>query len=129
MWIYSAIATAAVAAVAATLIKQYKPEYSFAVILISGAAIMYMTLRAVFPLMRELRNLLEDTGIQSAYFEILLKTLGIGIITQLSSEACKDCGQTAISGRIEAAGKAAIIIVGFPLFRTVLNIAKQIIEI
>ena len=126
MDIYAAIGIAAVGAALAVIIKQYKPEYALAVSLSTGVVIMYIALKTVYPVLSDLDYILKATNMQSAYIEVLLKSLGICFITQLAADACRDSGQGAIAAKVEMAGKAAILVISMPLFRALLNLAMKI---
>ncbi len=126
MDIYAAIGIAAVGAALAVIIKQYKPEYALAVTLSTGVVIMYIALKTVYPVLSDLDYILKATNMQSAYIEVLLKSLGICFITQLAADACRDSGQGAIAAKVEMAGKAAILVISMPLFRELLNLAMKI---
>ncbi len=128
MDIYAAIGIAAVGAALAVIIKQYKPEYALAVTLSTGVVIMYITLKTVYPVLSDLDYILKATNMQSAYIEVLLKSLGICFITQLAADACRDSGQGAIAAKVEMAGKAAILVISMPLFRALLNLAMKIMR-
>ncbi len=126
MDIYAAIGIAAVGAALAVIIKQYKPEYALAVSLSTGVVIMYIALKTVYPVLSDLDYILKATNMQSAYIEVLLKSLGICFITQLAADACRDSGQGAIAAKVEMVGKAAILVISMPLFRALLNLAMKI---
>ena len=45
----------------------------------------------------------------------VLKITGIAYISQIGSELCVDSGETALAGRVEAAGKIAISVISLPI--------------
>ena len=75
-----------------------------------------------------IRQLLVATKIPLEYIEILFKTLGICFLTQFASDVCKDAGETALSSKIETAGKVIILIISLPLFERITSIALELIE-
>ena len=48
---------------------------------------------------------------------ILLKTLGVCFLTQLSADSCRDAGEGALAAKVELAGKLFIVILALPLFQ------------
>jgi stage III sporulation protein AD len=70
---------------------------------------------------------LNKTNVPPEYGGIIFKSLGIAFITELASDTCRDVGGTAISTKIELAGKVAILIISLPLFEKILSIAMNMI--
>ena len=58
---------------------------------------------------------------------ILLKSLGICLITQIACDTCRDIGETAIASRLETAGKAAMLLLILPMFLGLLEQAVFLI--
>jgi stage III sporulation protein AD len=53
--------------------------------------------------------------------------LAVCYLTQLATDACKDAGETAIAGKLELAGKIAIVILSLPLFNSLVNLITGLI--
>lgn len=60
---------------------------------------------------------LTDANPNQEYVSTLLKALGIAYITEITHEICKSCGETAVSGYVEAVGKAEIIVLCIPMIK------------
>ena len=69
----------------------------------------------------EIREVINRTEMEAEWFVLLLKSLGMCYITQFSCDCCKDAGETALAGRIELAGKIAIIFMCLPLFKNIVT--------
>ncbi len=119
---------AIIAAAISVLIKQYKPEYAYAVNLIAGVTILLFVLAASAPIITQIRDLVSQTGINGDYIVILLKALGICFITQLASDVCRDSGAASIASKVETAGKIAVLLAALPLFERIFNVAKSLIN-
>ena len=65
--------------------------------------------------------------IPQSYFQILLKLIGISFICEFASNICKDAGQASIAKQIEFAGKLAILIVGLPVFESLLGTIQKLL--
>ena len=57
------------------------------------------------------------------YGLILLKSLGICLVTQFASDACKDAGESSMAGKVELAGKIAVIVAAMPMFEKVIQVS------
>jgi len=65
-------------------------------------------------------EILGDTaGLSPTLLAPVLKTVGIGILTRLASDICKDAGQSAIASTVELAGTVAALYIALPLMQTV----------
>ena len=67
-------------------------------------------------------------GFDNYIFKTVLKSLGICYITSFSADMCKDFGQTSLAGKIELAGKIAVVVISIPLINEILNSALELIE-
>ena len=127
--IFTIVGVAIITSGLAVLLKQYKPEYAFVIILVSGIFIFIVVigfLREIFSLFNELTVL---SGINGKNFEILLKCAGICLVTKTAAELCTDCGQSSIASKVEFAGKMIILASAVPLFSEIIEIIKEFIEL
>lgn len=67
----------------------------------------------------------EDTaqyaGIDKELLQPLLKTVGVGLLTQFSSDICNDAGQTALAKITQAGGTILCVCISMPLLTSVLS--------
>ncbi len=120
---------AVTAALASAALRKYTPEIS-AVTALAGAVIIFLTvLMQIAPLITEMQNLTQQSGIGSEYGIILLKTCGICAISRFTSDCCKDNGQQALASRVELAARVTIIIIALPLFKNILAAAVSLIPV
>ena len=64
----------------------------------------------------------------SQYVEIILKGLGIVILTQICSDICKDSGEGTLAGHIETLGKLELLLLCIPLIEEILGTAERLLE-
>lgn len=104
-----------VGCILALLIKKTNPEFSLVVtICVSVAAVGVCA--SMMGGIREAARLAEEvSGLSPAVFSPVLKCMGIGIVTKLSADLCKDAGQSAIASSVELAGAFAALYVSLPL--------------
>ena len=118
-----------VAAAIAVLLKKHHPEYSVLITIVAGAMILVMVAGALTPVLKTVSGFVESAGMPAEYGGIVFKSLGVCLITQLAADSCRDAGQSSIAGRIELAGKAAILIVSLPLFEKIADLATTLIKV
>jgi stage III sporulation protein AD len=117
-----------IAALLSVTIKQYKPEFGVYMSLIAGVIILLAVIRELTPVLDTIGELIAAVSLDAIYGAALLKALAICYITQLASDTCRDSGETAIAGKIEMAGKLAIVLVSLPLFKGVVDIVTGLIN-
>ncbi len=127
--IITAAGIAIIAAGAAVLLKQYKPEYAFGVSLAAGAAILIFAVSRLGDVIGNIEEFVALSGINDEYYKIMMRCLGVCMITKITSETCKDCGQGSISAKIDMAGKIIILVIAMPLFSEIMSIVRALTEI
>lgn len=60
-------------------------------------------------------------SVQSEYFRILLKIIGITYVADFSANICRDAGYGAIAGQIEVFGKISVLAVSTPIIMALLE--------
>lgn len=77
------------------------------------------TLRSSAPVFRYLEGFIDSD--YSAYFKVLIKVLGITLASNMTSDIAAELGSVSLSGKVEFAGKMAIILSALPLLDSVLS--------
>ena len=108
------------------LLKKNAPELglalSLAVCLIGAGLAMelFAQLREVIDLAR------EQTGLSPAIVSPVLKCVGIGVVTRLAADLCKDAGQSAVASTVELCGAACAVVTALPLIRSLLQMIGEL---
>lgn len=120
---------ALIAAILSLVLKQYKPEYSLFISISAGILIFLSVLAVTRPIMDFINDLTAQTGLSGVYAEVLIKSLAVCYITQLASDCCTDAGETAIAGKLQIAGKVAILLIALPMFQSLTELVTELINI
>lgn len=118
-----------VAAAAAVLLRQYKPEYAMMVSLAAVTFLFFWILGEILPALNTLRGMMERTAFSSSALKILMKCLGVCYLCEIAGQVCREAGQTAIASKVELAGKAAVLLLCLPMFEELLQIALTLINL
>ena len=73
------------------------------------------------PVVEFLSKLRNIAGLDKTLTEPILKTIGIGLVTQIGATVCADAGENAIAKLIEVCGGALALYVSLPLMEAVLS--------
>lgn len=122
------IAAAAVATVAAALLKKYGGE--FAALLAVGCVCLLgvYAVRTAGPVLALFRELRTASGLSSAVLAPVLKTALIGILTGIASAVCADGGQSGMARAVELCGTVLALSLSAPLVTAVLELLKKLTE-
>ncbi|MDE5792136.1 MAG: hypothetical protein K2H66_01270, partial [Oscillospiraceae bacterium] len=108
------------------ILKQYQKVQGVLV----SIAVCVLVLLAIMPDLEQIFHTAESiyakTNLNSSYFGILCKAVGISYLTQLGIDICKDCGENAISTVVELCGRVLLILLALPLF---LTLAETVLEV
>lgn len=120
-------AIGAVGAIAMLVIKKDSPAIGLVLGMVSAGVILIFALDIVSDVLSITQQVAQDTGISSVLLSPLFKTAGIGIITRISADVCKDAGQASSASAIEMAGTSATVVLALPLVKTVLELINSLI--
>ncbi|MBR1384813.1 MAG: hypothetical protein IJ555_13570 [Ruminococcus sp.] len=73
-------------------------------------------------------ELFDVSGLDDTYMKILLKAFGISTTAKLSSDCCRDNGQSALGTQIELVGRLSIAVLSLPMFRAVTEIIGTLLS-
>ncbi|MBD5114916.1 MAG: stage III sporulation protein AD [Ruminococcaceae bacterium] len=120
---------ALIAAVLSIVLKQYKPEYSLFISIAAGILIFLSVIAVIEPIISFIGELTDMAGLEGVYGEVLIKALAICYITQLACDCCKDAGENAIAGKLQIAGKIAVLLIALPMFKSLVEIVTGLINL
>ena len=114
-------------ALMALLLKRSAPELGLAL----SIAVSLMAAALAMELMSGLSELLvlvrEETGLSPAVVEPVIKCVGVGVVTRLSADICRDAGQSAAASAVELCGTACALVTALPLIRSMLRMISEMV--
>ncbi|MGN1411611.1 MAG: SpoIIIAC/SpoIIIAD family protein [Oscillospiraceae bacterium] len=109
------------------VLEKTSKEYVILISIVSCLMILsylLLQLTPILDLIYQLTNILNDG--EDIYI-LLLKSLGICIVTNLAVDVCKDSGETALSSVVLMCGKVCMLILSIPLLNELISIIRQVI--
>ena len=122
------IAISIISAILYILTKKYCPEYSILIEIISIVLLIWTAYPYLCDVIDFYTGFSESSGMDSDYVKIILKVTGVAIITQFSSDICKDSGENALAVKIEFAGKTIIMSLAIPMVQALIQFATGMIK-
>lgn len=82
----------------------------------------------VSAVMDTINNIIAVSDINTSYVAILLKVIGICLITEFAVNTCKDAGSQALANNVSLAGKIMVTITSLPLYTDILNTVLSLVK-
>lgn len=127
MNILSLCAAGVIACMLTLIIRQYKPEMSMLLVIAGSLLISISLLKWISPIIGKILSLADKYNAKEN-IALLIKAVGICFITQSAADTCRDSNCSSLAGKIETAGKIAVLAVVFPMFEKILQSAVNIMD-
>lgn len=121
-------ATAVVVVALIKLLEKTSREYAVflslaAVLLAVGAA-----LASVQPVLDLIGELTGTGRLDAEWIQILLKTLGICLLCQITASVCRDAGENSLAFGVETVCRFTVLVEALPLLRELLDAVVHLLE-
>lgn len=120
-----AAAIAVITVVLTSLLKKTNRELALLLTLAACILIGLFFMRLAEPIVDFLSKLRNLAGLDKTLMTPMLKTIGIGFLTQISATVCADAGENAIAKLVEICGGVLALYVALPLLDAVLDMVEQ----
>lgn len=105
--------------------KQSK-EIALVLSMVVCAMVLIAAATYLQPVMEFIKRLQGLGQLNSQYGQILLKTVGIGLITELAVLICNDAGNSALGKALQIAATIVVLWISLPLMEALLNLIESI---
>ena len=117
---------AVVTSLLALLLKKQGSEYSFILTVCTVALIVTYVISNIALSFDTVKKLLSKSEVNTDYFKVLLKCMGVCFITEFTCDCCKDAAQNALAGTVVLCGRVCVMITSLPLFMNFLEISLRL---
>mgnify|MGYP002856212921 CR=1 FL=1 len=108
----------------ALFLKKYHGVYGIAMSIGGCCVLGLAVLQLLTPILSFLRELASAASVDSTLLDPLLKSLGIGLLTQYASAACADAGESTLGKLVESGGVLLILGLALPLMTRLLSLIR-----
>ena len=118
---------AILSAVVCLILKSLRADLA-PLVRIGGTVLM---LGLLLPVLEAVIASLEGmTGVGAAepYVRVMLRALGISLLCRISSDVCRDAGESGLASGVEMAGRLLILFLCIPLIGEILSFASELLE-
>lgn len=117
--------TALCVAVAAVLIRHYNPTYTPAIVA-AGSLLILIPIAAELIKLTDTFTSFYSGNPYEPYFTLVLKSTGVGILTATTADICRDVGEGALAGKVEMAGRVAILLFCIPMMKQLFSFVEDL---
>lgn len=111
------------------ILKQYCSEQSMLLTICACSGISVSAVTFLIPIINELTEIFTTAEISSDYINLIFKGTAISFITRLTSDICKDCGNSALASTAELWGRCSLTFLSLPLLKTITALIVRYVEI
>ena len=118
----------AITAFLTVLLRQYRPEMALGLSVAAGAGVTLLLVSTLGEPLRTASEWLRKGGVDEEIITLLLKALGICLLTQVTADVCKDAGDASLAAHAEFVGRGALLLLILPVFVQMVDLAVAIAE-
>lgn len=109
-------------------LRQMNPAFAGLLCAAFGVMIVGAALPAVRESVETIRTFLTSLGLEGAYYRVMLKAMGIVLVTQIAVQVCQDMDAPSIAKRAELCGRLALLGIAVPVFIELTRMAVDVLR-
>ena len=102
------------------IMRGARPDFAVFTGIVTALVLFGVSVSALGSMIKSLTTLSDETGF-SLYTTMILKTLGIALVSQITADVCRDCGSAFIASKVEFSAKLLILSLCVPILQTLLE--------
>lgn len=110
------------------ILRESSPVFATVVSLTGVVIIALIIIIKLSDFADEINKIISNIPSSMQYVKLMIKVLLITIITQLTSDICRDNGNNALADTIEISAKILIVLMVLPLFEAIITLVLGIIK-
>lgn len=115
-------------AMLSTVLRTHRPELAVGLSLLAGVLVLGMVLSRLSPFFASLKQMLAVGGLSDNAFGVVLKGVGVCLLTQLTADICRDAGQSALASKAEWVGRVLLLLISVPLYEQILALVVSLVN-
>ena len=123
------IGVAFVTTVASVLLKNTKPELSFAVTVTGVIVMLFLIVDALQNTLTVFSTIAQMTGVENGLLKILLKIVGVGYLTEFGAGLLNDFGSSSVADKVVLGGKITIVLLSMPVIESLLQLVRGFLQL
>ena len=110
------------------ILSQMQPQAAALLSVAFGVLIVGAMLGPIAQYIQTVRAFLASLDMDDRYFGIMMKSMGIVLVTQLAVQACEDMDAPSIARRAEFVGRMTLLSMAMPVFMELTQMAVDVLR-
>lgn len=116
------------ASILALSLRRRNGEISLLLIIAASVMILLYVLSSASSVISAVNGIVSATRINTDYIVILLKVIGICLMTEFAANTCRDSGSLSLASNVTLAGKLLVTVTALPLYTEILNTVLSLLQ-
>ena len=122
-----AIAGALIAAILCLVLSKNNKDMAVLVTLTACSLLMLTTAGYLSPVIQFLEQLQDSGNLDRELMEILLKSAGLGLLSEITAQICTDSGNAALGKGIQIGCSIVVLWMSLPLLSSLLDLITEVL--
>ena len=122
----SVIFICVVAAILAAVLKQYNATFSLVTVIAAAIIIIAIMASKAANLFDNVFSVVDDIGETAELLKLLIKAVCISVLAEISSNICKDSGNSSLAVCVDVTAKIILFALAFPLVEYLITIIQDL---
>ena len=125
--ILRAAALAVIGSILALLLKKYTPELSLLTVMAAAMAVVWLSVSLCGKVLDVLDRAVKISAGASMYIGPVMRCVGIGLVSNLAAQVCKDAQQGTAASAVEICGVFCALYCALPLVESLLSVVEKLL--
>ncbi len=126
--VFKIIAGVLIAVILCQILAKERRDLAVALVIITCCMVAYAAVAFLKPVITFLQNLQTLGQLHSEMFQILLRSVGIGMLVEITNLICADMGNAALGKALQFLAAAVILWLALPLFNELILLLQTVLE-
>lgn len=123
----SAVLLCVAGALVCSMLRVQKPEFRTAAAIAVGLCALGLSMDGISKGVELLRDLWAQGGLNGDSVSVMLRASGVALLVEFGAQLCRDADESALAGRVELAGRAALLGMSVPLLGELARSVTQLL--
>lgn len=122
------VAGTLIAAILGIILQKQGKEYALVLVMAVSAIGVCLALNYIKPVISFLEKLQELSSIDGEVLRILLKAVGVGVISEICCAICTDSGNASLGKMLQILSASLILWLSLPILEQVMDLIVEVLE-
>ena len=126
---YQLIGFCVLAAVLVITFRQISAVWAGGICAVFGLMLLGAMMPQIQAYIEGVIGFFQTVGLESEYYMVMLRTMGIVLVTQVSAQVCRDMEAETVACRVEMCGRLALLGIAVPVFIELTQLSVSVLGV